>query len=110
DADVGGVEHLAQLDRPLETVQVRFEGLVDLDLADRRADGAEAEAVAVEQPFQVPHLLVGQVEDVGLEDGAQLDVPDAATGEDIDLLLGVGGDLVGERAENEHGWWSIAGW
>ena len=53
DADVRRVEDLAQLDGPLEALQVRLERLVDLDLADGRADGAEAEAVPVEQRLEL---------------------------------------------------------
>src|SRR5437868_5344326 len=90
DANVRRAEDLAQLDGPLEALQVRLERLVDANLADRRADGAEPEAVLVEQRLEFPHLEVGQVEDVRLEDRPQLDVLDAAASEDVDLLLRVG--------------------
>src|SRR5262245_13891335 len=71
-ADVRRAKDLAQFDGPLEPFQVRLERLVDLDLADGRTDGAEFEAVLVEERFQFAHLKVGQVKDVGLENGAQL--------------------------------------
>ena len=45
DADVRRAEDLAQLDGPLQLVQVRRERFVDANLADGRADGAELEAV-----------------------------------------------------------------
>jgi len=70
--------------------------LVDADLADGRADGAQGNAVLVEQCLEFVNLEVGQGEDVGLEDGAELQVADAALLEHGDLLLGVGGDFVGE--------------
>jgi hypothetical protein len=59
--------------------------------------------VPVQERLQLADLQVGQVEDVGLEDGAQLDVADAALLEDVDLLLRVGRDLVGKGAEGEQG-------
>src|SRR5437762_2908953 len=49
DADIGGTKELCEVDRPLEFLQVRRERLIDVDFADGRTDGAELEAVLVEE-------------------------------------------------------------
>ena len=103
DADVRRVEQLAQLDGPLELFQVGLERLVDADLADGRADGAEAEAVPVEQGLELADLQVAEGQDVGPQDRAKLDVTDAARVEHVELLLRVWRDFVREGADREHG-------
>src|SRR5262249_36292192 len=102
DADIACAEDLAQFDGPPEAFQLRLERIADLDLADRRADGAELEAVLVQQRLELLDLQVVQVQHVGLVDRAELDVLDAALLEYVDLLLGAGIDLVGKRGEREH--------
>src|SRR5262249_50914069 len=77
--------------------------LIDLRLADRRTDGAQPEASPVEERAELGHLQIGQVEDVGFEDGAQLDVADAAVLQHLDLFGWVGGGFVREGAKEEHG-------
>ena len=57
----------------------------------------------VEQRLELANLQIGQGEDVGAEDRAKLDVADAAGFEDVDLLLRIGIDFVGEGTEGEHG-------
>ena len=96
DADVARAEHAAQLDRSLELVEVRLERLIDRDLADRRADCGETEALAVEQLLEFLDLLVGQREDVRLVNRAKLDESDAAGFQHRDLLARIGGNLVGK--------------
>ena len=61
------------LDRALEALQMRLKRLIELDLADRRADGAQAETVLVEQRLELRDLQVRQIEDgllVSLTDDA----------------------------------------
>src|SRR5262245_6256648 len=49
DTNIAGAEDFAQLNGTSKAFQVWFEWVADLYLADRRADGAELEAVLVEQ-------------------------------------------------------------
>ena len=63
----------------------------------------EFEVFAIEQRLEVGDLSIAQGQDVRFVDRAELDVPDAAGFENVDLLLRFGGDLVGESADGEHG-------
>ncbi len=102
DANPGGLVEIREFHRPLEALEVLVERLGDPDLADRRADRAEAEP-AREEPFAKFGVLgVGQVEDVRAMDGAELDELDAMSGQDIELLVGILRDLVGEGTDADH--------
>ena len=98
-----GVEHAAQFDGPLELVEVRGEVRIDGDLPDRRADGRKAHPFSVEKLFELPDLLVREHEDVGLVNRPELDEPDTAGVQYLDLADRVRVDLVGECGEGEHG-------
>src|SRR5207245_1693203 len=102
DADVRGAEDFTQLERALEPLQVWLEGLIDFDLANGRADGAETKTVLVQERLQLLHLKIREVEDVGLVDRPQFDVAYVARLQHINLLLRVGTDLIGEGAEGKH--------
>src|SRR6476659_4879630 len=91
------------MDGPAELFEVWYERLVNPDFANGRADGAEPESGAVKQRLEVAHLRVSQRQDVGLVDRSELDVPDTAVFQNVDLHLRVGGNLVGECAQDEHG-------
>src|SRR4029079_4522700 len=82
---------------------VRPGGLVDENLADRRADGAEFEVVPVQQRLELVDLVVRQGQDVGAQDRTKLNVADATRAEHVQLHLRVGADLIGEGGQGEHG-------
>ena len=96
-------KQLAEMDGALEFLQVRPEGLVDANLADGRADGAELEAFAIEQGLEIGDLCVAERQHVRFQDRTEFDVPDAAAFEDGDLLLRLGRYFVGEGRDDEHG-------
>ena len=81
---------------------MRGERFIDGNFADRRTDGAESEAVPVEERFQFRDLMFGQVQYIDVEDGAKLDMPHAARFEDRQLPLRIGVNLVGKRTEGKH--------
>src|SRR6516165_1189123 len=79
-----------------------LERLVDLDLADRRADRAEADAARPEQVAKLRMMGVAEVEDVDPVDRSELDVADPVLGKDVDLFHRIARDFVGKGAEADH--------
>src|SRR5262249_30245266 len=96
DANVARVEDLAQLDCPLEALQMRSERLIDPYLSDCRANGTELEPVLVQQRLQLPDLQISEIEHVRLVYRAQFNMADTAGPEHIDLHLRIRVDLIGE--------------
>ena len=92
----------SQMHGPLEAVEVLLERLGDPDLADRRADGAELDPARGELIAELGMLGVREIQDVRAVDRAELDRLDAVPGQNIDLLDGVLGDLVGEGTDADH--------
>ena len=53
--------------------------------------------------FELLDLLIGQRQNIGLVDRAELNVANPARFQDRDLLARIGGNLVSEGGKNEHG-------
>ncbi len=102
DPDPGRLVEVREVQGPAESQEMIVERLGDPYLANRRAQGAEAKA---SRPQQTPIglvLLVVEIQHVGPMDGPKLDVPDPVPGQNVDLLQGVLGNLVGESTEANH--------
>src|SRR5262249_29766708 len=94
NANIARVEHPAQLDGPAKALQMRLGWMINAHLADRRANRTEAKAMLLEQRLQLENLEVGQIQHIGLLNGAQLNMPNAALLEHSDLLFRIGANLV----------------
>ena len=103
NADVRRAVPLGQVQSDLKPSQVRLERVNDRDLADRRADGAQAEASRLQERLEVGVIGFVQIQDVRAPDRAELDELDPIRLQAVDLLDRVGGNLVGEGTQADHG-------
>ena len=102
DANPRRLVEVGQIHGPLEALKVLAERIGDPDLADRRPDGAELEPACGQQPPELGVLRVRQIQDVRTMDGAKLDELDAVLRQDIELFVGILGDLVGKGTDANH--------
>jgi hypothetical protein len=77
--------------------------MVDPDLSQGGADGAQGDLVAVEQRLELGHLEIRQIEDISLQDRAELEVAETALFQDGYLNFRIGTDFIGESTQVEHG-------
>ena len=102
DPDERRAEALRDSEGAVGPDQVGGEVVLDIDLADGRADGRDREVVLGQERRHLVDLLVGQVEHVDVPGAAELDVRDAEVVQGRELGLRVGVDLVGEAGQGPH--------
>lgn len=102
DANSTCAVEIRQVHGGLEAAPLRLEWIGDGRLADGRADGADSHAAFVQHVAKVSMLIAAEIEDVGAVDRAKLDVADGVGLQARELFFGVGGNLVGKRAEVDH--------
>ena len=95
-------EELGEFDGVLELFEVRLEWLVQPDLADGRADGADLQAVVPKQRAGLVQLLLRQVHDVLLTEEPRLDVPNLLLHQVLDLPAKILHRLIRKRTQLCH--------
>src|SRR5262249_4675797 len=102
DPYAGSLIKLGELHRPLETLQVGVERLGNPNFSNRRTDRAQSDLALGEERAKCRVLVIGQIQNIGAVDRAELDVLDVVLGKHLELLDRVLGDFVGEGAEVNH--------
>ena len=95
--DVFRAEDAGVFDAPFEFLEMRFEIVADLDLAERRADSRDADARVVEHGAQLFAVLRRIVGYIALVESARLDVSHAVGLESVYLLGYFAAGFVRER-------------
>lgn len=99
----GRLQRVGNLDNALEEAEMCFEIVADFYLTDGRSDGGDAATVFLEHRTRLHQLLVGECADVFVPRAAELDMSNLFSAEHTKLLVQIGGNLVAETCENEHG-------
>ena len=82
---------------------MRFKGIGNLDFAYWRADGRDADTIAVQRRPDLGQFVIVQSQHILIPDAAQFQIAYLELRKSVELDGQLRGNLVGESAQREHG-------